>query len=216
MADWQDEMYAVLDELHRLEENRSSRDKHTVRIAAIICAGRKTLGEHGRGTYLFGEHARTANKVFEGRVVDMCMHNDMAHAATRDVILRWEGGKFVDIKPKSGWLSSDTTLMKEDGSQVLMEPVRIGPIEPIASYSGTLHLLSHDGLTLLDGAMFVTQPVDWGSMPSQKHGDLLSLGSRLLVATDRGLAVLRGRGAHNDCRHGRPALRRYNVFRARL
>jgi len=83
-------------------------------------------------------------------------------------------------------------MIMEDGSQVLVDPVRIGPIERIASYSGTLHLLRPNGLALLDGTTFVEEPADWGAMPSTEHRDMLARGSRLLVATDRGLAVLRG------------------------
>ncbi len=103
-----------------------------------------------------------------------------------------QDGKFVDIKPKSGWLSSDTTVQMADGSQVLVDPVQIGPIERIASYSGTLYLLGHGHLRLLDGAIYVTEPVDWGTLPSREQRDVLSHGSRLLIATDRGVAVLRG------------------------
>jgi len=38
----------------------------------------------------------------------------------------------------------------------------------------------------------VTDPVDWGSLPSPVTRDLLAQGSRLYVSTDRGLGVLRG------------------------
>ena len=194
LAAWHDELYGVLDgRLHRLDENEFQVVARAPSgLRRLFALDGKLWASTADALYLLGEQVRTANKVFEGRVVDMCMHNGIAHAATRDEILRFEDGKFIDIRPAPGWLSSDTTLMKEDGSQVLMEPVRIGPIERITSYNGTLHLLCHEGLTLLDGATFVTQPVDWGSMPSQKHRDLLSFGSRLLVATDRGLGVLRG------------------------
>ena len=152
----------------------------------------KLWGATDDALYLFKDRARSADKVFEGKIVDMCMHNGVVHAATRDDVYRYANGAFVNIKPKSGWLSSNTTMIMEDGSQVLIDPVRLGPIERIASYSGTLYLLQPGGLTLLDGATFVTEPVDWGAMPSRKHRDMLVLGSRLMTATDRGIAVLRG------------------------
>ncbi len=194
LAVWQDEIYALLDGvLHRLDESEFNVVKNApAGLRRLFVLDGKLWGATADALYLFEEQARSAKKVFEGHVVDICTHNGAVLAATRDNIFRWEGGKFIDIKPKSGWLSSDTTMMKEDGSQVLVEPVRIGPIEQIASYCGTLHLLGRSGLTLLDGAMFVTQPVDWGSMPSHEHRDMLSIGSRLLIATDRGVAVLRG------------------------
>ncbi len=194
LAAWQDELYAVLDgRLHRLNENEFQAVKSApAGLRRLIVLDGKLWGSTADALYLFDEHAESAKEVFAGQVVDMCIHNNVVHAATRDAILSWEDGKFIDIKPRSGWLSSDTTVMKEDSSQVLMDPVRIGPIERIASYSGTLYLLGPGGLALLDGAMLVTQPADWGSLPSQKNRDLLSLGSRLLIATDRGVAVLRG------------------------
>jgi hypothetical protein len=89
-------------------------------------------------------------------------------------------------------LSNDTTVMQEDFTQVLSEPVAIGPITRIASYSGTLYLLRPGSLALLDGRTLVTDPVDWGTLPSPVTRDLLALGSRLSLATDRGLAQLRG------------------------
>ena len=42
---------------------------------------------------------------------------------------------------------------------------------------------------VLDGDIFETEPIDWGMMPSSNTRDMLSYGSRLLVTTDRGLAV---------------------------
>ena len=152
----------------------------------------KLWGSTADALYLFADGARSSRKVLDGAVVDMCMHNGAVHAATRDEVFRFADGAFVDIKPKSGWLTTDTTMIMADGSQVLVDPVQLGPIERIASYSGTLYLLQPDGLALLDGATFVTSPIDWGTMPLRELRDMLSLGSRLLVATDRGLAVLRG------------------------
>jgi hypothetical protein len=149
-------------------------------------------GSTADGLYQFDDGAQTAKKVLEGDIVDMCMHNGEVHAATKDTVFRLVDGKFVNIMPTEGWLSSDSTMVMEDGSQVLHEPVHLGPISRIASYSGTLYLLTSGGPTLLDGDVYVTEPVDWGSMPSHQHRDILARGSRLYIATDRGLAVLRG------------------------
>lgn len=123
---------------------------------------------------------------------DQCVHLGQVYAATRDDLFRLENGKFVNIRPEGGYLSTDTTLIMEDFTQVLADPVQIGPVERIASYSGTLYLLRRGGLALLEGKTFVEDPVDWGSLPSPVTRDMLSCGSRLYVATDRGLGVLRG------------------------
>ena len=58
-------------------------------------------------------------------------------------------------------MSSDATVVMEDFSQVLADPVEIGPIQRIASYSGTLYLLRPGSMALLEGKTFVPDPVDW-------------------------------------------------------
>ena len=143
-----------------------------------------------KGTFRFagGDWERVDERPF----TDACVHLGQVYVATRDSIFRFEGGKLVNIRPAGGWSSTDTTLVAEDFSQVLADPVEIGPVDRIASYSGTLYLLRPGGLALLEGRTFMPDPVDWGTLPSPVTHDLLSLGSRLCVATDRGVGVLRG------------------------
>ena len=62
----------------------------------------------------------------------------------------------------------------------------------IASYSGTLYMLRPGNVALLDGPKFVPDTIDWGTLPSPVTRDMLALGSRIYVATDRGVGVLRG------------------------
>jgi hypothetical protein len=131
-------------------------------------------------------------KLDDQEFVDICMHLGIIHAATRDEIFRLKDGKFINIKPESGYLSSDITMVMADGSQILADPVRIGPIHRIDSYSGTLYVLRPGKLVLFDGRVVDEYPVDWGTLPSPHTRDLLSLGSRLFISTDRGLGVLRG------------------------
>lgn len=194
LAAWQDEVYALsVGRLYKLQGS----DLRLVEnvpdgLQKLFVVDQKLWGSTADGLYLIADSGHSIRKVFARPVVDMCFHNETVHAATRDEIFQLDGDRFVDIKPPSGWLSDDTTVMMEDGTQVLTDPIRLGPIHRLASYSGTLYLLRSDGLALLDGAMLVTSPVDWGTMPSRTQRDMLSLGSRLLIATDRGLAVLRG------------------------
>lgn len=133
-----------------------------------------------------------AVRVFEAPMVDLCLHNGAVHGATRDDVYRFDGERFVNIKPDSGWLTTNTTMIMEDGTQILADPIRIGPISGLASYAGTLYLLSPRGPKLLDGDVFVESPVDWGEMPSKRVRDIYARGSQLWMATDRGVAVLRG------------------------
>lgn len=149
-------------------------------------------GSTKEALYEFSDGGRANRKIFDGAVVDMCLHNGSVHAATRDDVFRLSDDRFVNIRPETGWLTTDTTMIMEDGTQVLVNPIRIGPIQRLASYSGTLYLLRPGGLALLDGATFVESPWDWGAMPSSTTRDMLAHGSRLCIATDRGLAVLRG------------------------
>ena len=143
-----------------------------------------------KGTYRY--EGKAWERVDERLFVDLCLHRGKVYGATRDDLFRFEDGKFVNIRPAGGYLSTDTTEMREDFSQVLADPVEIGPVERIASYSGTLYMLRPGNLALLEGKTFVPEMADWGALPSSVTRDLLALGSRLYVATDRGVGVLRG------------------------
>jgi hypothetical protein len=142
------------------------------------------------GTYRFSGDSWT--KVDTNRFTDFCLHLGQVYAATLDALFKFQDGQFRNLKPASGYLSSDTTVLMEDFSQVLADPVEIGPIRRIASYSGTLYLLRDGGLALMEGKTFVPDSMDWGTLPSRNTRDMLARGSRLFIATDRGLGVLRG------------------------
>ena len=80
-------------------------------------------------------------KLDDQKFVDLCMHLGSLYAATRDDVFRFENNKFVNIEPAGGYYSSNMTMLMEDGTQLLADPVRIGPIHRIASYSETLYIL---------------------------------------------------------------------------
>ena len=106
------------------------------------------LGE--KGLYRF---AGSWKQVSKNRFVDVCLHAGAVHAATREDIFRYENGTLTDIEPAKGYLSSDITVVMEDGSQVLADPVRLGPVDHLASYSETLYFLRPNGIVLFDGAV---------------------------------------------------------------
>ncbi len=141
---------------------------------------------------LKGDSGNSWEKIADGKFVDLCMHNGVLHAATREDAFRLENGKLVNIKPEGGYLSSDITLVMEDGTQVISDPVRLGPIMCITSYSSTLYALRPGKVVLFDGRIVDENTMDWGALPSPNTRDMLAQGSRLFIATDRGLAVLRG------------------------
>ncbi|WP_439484321.1 hypothetical protein [Cyclobacterium plantarum] len=131
-------------------------------------------------------------KISDANFVDVCLHLGKVHAATPDAIHVYEDGKLTNIEPEGGYLSSDVTMLMEDGTQLLADPVQLGPITSIASYSGTLHVLRPGQLVQLSGKVVNEHLIDWGNLPSKNTGELLSMGSRLFISTDRGLGVLRG------------------------
>uniref|UniRef100_UPI00321689E6 hypothetical protein n=1 Tax=uncultured Draconibacterium sp. TaxID=1573823 RepID=UPI00321689E6 len=131
-------------------------------------------------------------KLDDRNYVDLCMHTGKLHAATKDEIYRLEGENFVSTKPENGYYSSNMTMLMEDGTQLHADPVRLGPIDQIESYSGTLYVLRPGELVLFDGLMVNEDFIDWGMLPSKQTRDMLSFGRRLFISTDRGLAVLQG------------------------
>ena len=75
------------------------------------------------------------------------------------------------------------------------------PIARIMSFEETLYLMGAVQLIWVNGGEFGGKDIydshtdqfwDWGELPSKTIRDLLSLGNRLFIATDRGLGVLRG------------------------
>ncbi|MCC5937649.1 MAG: hypothetical protein JJU34_10225 [Lunatimonas sp.] len=155
----------------------------------------KTLGDQlvafGPGG-LYRLEGSSWRKLDNKPIVDVCMHLSKPHAATKDDIFVLENDKLVNIMPEGGYLSSDITMVMEDGTQLLADPVKLGPITAIESYAGTLHILRPGKLVQLAGAIVNEHLIDWGNLPSNNTQEMLSVGSRLLISTDRGLGVLRG------------------------
>ncbi len=124
--------------------------------------------------------------------VDLCLHLGKLHAATSDEIFCLENGKFVTTKPADGYYGSDVTNLMEDGSQVFADPVELGPVTRLESYSGTFYVLRPGKLVLFDGKTVNEDFIDWGKLPSLKTNDMVSFGNRMYIGTDRGLTELRG------------------------
>ena len=68
-----------------------------------------------------------------------------------------------------------------------------GGVQGIASYAGTIYILTPGRLAVFTGIAYDDENVaDWGALPSRDTRDMLSLGNRLVVATAQGLGELRG------------------------
>ncbi len=159
-------------------------------VNRLLAKGGTLWALSSAGAFRFTGHHWS--KIDNNNFVDMCIHLGNLYAATSEEIFRLVDDAFVSIKPQEGYLSSDITMLMEDGTQLLADPVRLGPILRMESYSGTFHLLRPDQLIQFDGRLVNTDFIDWGSLPASGANDMLSLGSRLYIATDRGLGVLRG------------------------
>ena len=146
------------------------------------------LAEDGIYRYDQAKWIKADNQKF----VDVCVHLNKIYGATETEIFRFDDGKFLSIKPKDGYYSSDMTMLMEDGTQLHADPVELGPVSRIQSYSGTFYILRPGQLVLFDGKVVNEDFIDWGLLPSHKTTDMLSFGSRLFITTDKGLAVLRG------------------------
>lgn len=184
--------YSVINnQIHMVQKGSLSRMKSAPNaVKKLITAGNALWALSDDG--LFRLQGKKWQKLSEEKFVDLTMHFDVLHAATRDAIYRLENDKFIDIKPEGGYYTSNTTMMMEDGTQILADPVKIGPVAGIESYCGTLYILRPGELALFDGKIFNRDFIDWGRIPSYKTNDFLRFGSRLFISTDRGLAVLRG------------------------
>lgn len=75
------------------------------------------------------------------------------------------------------------------------------PISRVVSFQESLHVQGAGRLTIFAGGRFggldmygfpADQSWDWGAPPSSEIRDILAMGSRLFLATDRGVAELRG------------------------
>ena len=177
--------------VHRLIQGRLIHDRNApAGIVRLKVENGDIWAMSGDAIYLHRNGSWT--KTGSLAVVDLCTHNGVVHAATAEEIYRLEGDTFVSTRPEAGYHSSDVTMTMEDGTQVHVTPVRLGPVNRIQSYSGTIYILRPDQLVLFDGLVVNGDFIDWGTLLSGNLTDMLSFGSRLLIGTDRGLAVLRG------------------------
>jgi len=132
------------------------------------------------------------NKLSDYQIVDITLHNGKIMAATREEIFAIEDDQLISTKPESGYYNNHLSLMKEDGTQVHVEPVTLGPIDQLESFAGMFMMLRGSEIASFDGKKVDTDYVDWGNLPSTEAGEMLRQGSRVFVTTNKGLGVLRG------------------------
>lgn len=110
--------------------------------------------------------------VDDGAYTDVCLHRGNVVAVSETHLYELQKGELVRLN----------------------EDQRIPPILGVASYSETLYVRHVGRLGFLrDGRLEYFDVNDWGHLPlAATTRDMLSFGSRLIVATDKGLGVLRG------------------------
>ncbi len=177
------ELYFINDE--KIEKFSSSPQN----INRIISIDNSLWALSENGLYRFSNQWELIDK---NKFVDLTMHNNELYAATENDIYRLSNNKLLNIKPEGGYYSSNMTMLLEDGTQLLADPVEIGPIHRITSYSGTLYILRFGELALFDSKIVNQDFIDWGKLPSTNTTDFLSFGNRIIISTDKGLGVLRG------------------------
>ena len=138
VAVFQDICFAVIDgKISRLNGDSFNQEKSSPdRVKRLISINGDLWSLAADGIYRM--KGDMWQKIDNQEYVDLCMHQGVLHGATVEEIFRLENNHFVSIKPKGGYYSSDITMLMEDGSQLHADPVRLGPIQRIASYSGTL------------------------------------------------------------------------------
>ena len=107
-------------------------------------------------------------------------------------------GVFTDgcVHVGSVVVASPTHLYRVEGDTltVLHEPASTQPILSVASYAETLYVRHADQVSIFRNGAFDSKNVqEWGQLPpGSTTRDMMALGNRLLVPTDKGVAVLRG------------------------
>ncbi len=202
VAVFENEVYASLgdgvyqlvgDRLRRLDG--SPEGVHRLRVLNGALWG---MADNGLYRYAEGEREQLGDEAF----VDVCLVRGVVHAAARNDVYRYEKGALVNIEPDIGYRSTDITVHDEGSTHILVEneagkmvrwrPARIGPVARLASYSDTLYVMRPNDMLLLNGDTVDPCVADWGLPPSNNFRDMLSFGNRLLIATDKGVAILRG------------------------
>src|SRR5690625_2158741 len=108
----------------------------------IMAAARDGFFEYKNGRW---------NKKDNHDIVATCIHAGQLHAATSDEIYKWDQEKFITTKPTEEYLSNSITNLMEDGTQVYLNPIKLGPVSKVASYSETIYMIRRGKLALFDG-----------------------------------------------------------------
>lgn len=111
----------------------------------------------------------------------------------------WKKLNQIDVLDITSHLG-ETIVLDADGKLWKIQNDKLEPyadgrsdLRHLASYSESLYVATSNGIGVWTGSRIEwDEVIDWGNQPLGTISDLLPIGSRLYIGTDRGLAVLRG------------------------
>jgi hypothetical protein len=180
--------------------------------AVAVFAGQAYVGSDKRLYQLEADKLNPAPGMHE-LILRLVTSSDALWAVTGSGLHRFRGGAWkrisdlvvTDVTEHAGEVvaSIGNRLWRVEGDR--LEPLLNAEcpfaIRRVVSNGETLYVQGGDRLTFSERKRFggldvygfpADQGWDWGALPSPNVRDILSLGSRLYLATDRGLGVLRG------------------------
>ncbi|MBX3177922.1 MAG: hypothetical protein KF886_11210 [Candidatus Hydrogenedentes bacterium] len=201
--------YAMIEDTVYLQET----SRHILSddpVLAVAVYGDAVWAGGEAGVYRVAGDGLVADRGVRGPVRRLAVANDRLWASSEAGLWRQDGAGWTRIseQPVAGVCAyngqtiaaSGRALHAVEGEKlVAITPEARGPLLGLAAYAGTVYV--HDGrrIGLLEqGRITFDYLTDWGSL---QHGstirDMMGHGSRLVLATDDGLAVLRGMTWYN-------------------
>ncbi|MCP4639093.1 MAG: hypothetical protein GY851_01595, partial [bacterium] len=193
----------IEDEVYLQEVGSSIETEHPLNAVAVF-KGKVYVGDD-RGVYVMeNEKLRPLDVPAQG-VAQMKTLGDALWVASSSGLRKYDGSEWTsmaatpvaDVCLHNGrivFVSGKRLHTIEDAKVTVISDESPRPLLGVASYSGTCYV--HDGkrVGLLQNGQIVYEEItDWGTL---QRGctvrDIFSCGSRLYVATDKGLGLLRG------------------------
>ena len=173
-------------------------------LSAAVYQGALYTGS-SKGVARLDEDKLTALSGPKGEVTRLKVLRGNLYAATDKGLWRYDGKTWTGIgdQPVADMCAYRDGIVVASGKGVyrvegaglaLIAETRNETVEGVAVYSGAIYVRHPKRIGLVvDGRLEYDDVSDWGDMPTGAvTHDILADGSRLLVATDEGLAVLRG------------------------
>ncbi|WP_145432626.1 hypothetical protein [Lacipirellula limnantheis] len=202
---------AVIDEVYLQEVGRQI--PSSVALTSVASFGQRIIAGSDQGLFVVdgeqllpvAEMSQPIRRLVSTESAMWAIASDGLYRLEGSVWQKLSGESFNDLTAHLGEtiVASERRLWRVvgEGLQPYSAAESPFPIARIISHCETLYVLGSGRLTFVDGNRIGARNVygwpsdkawDWGMLPSLSTRDALSQGSRLYIATDRGLAMLRG------------------------